>query len=143
MFVSDLINLFVAPFWKYLHIYFLSPYLVLFATSVCNICFVLSHLFVISICILFDLLKFCWPTWNSLTKILLWYGQNLKCTTFVIKATNLLVLTSCKHMPEEKHWVSNDSMTSTNVHFYKFCLQFLAYYYLRGRSQTTFTRGGG
>ena len=48
------------------------------------------HLFVISICILFDFPKFCWPTWNSLIKIILWYGQNLKCTTFVINSNNLL-----------------------------------------------------
>ena len=99
--VSHLINWFVAPFWKCLHIFSLPilscllPQCALFVLF-CQIC--LSSQFV-----------FClvWPsfvglhTWNFLTKIILRYDQNLKCTIFVIEATNLL-LSTCR---KKKKWV--------------------------------------
>ena len=88
---SDFINLFVAQLhFENVFMIFLSPYLVLFTISVL-FCHILSFQF------LFKMPKFCWPTRSSLTKIIVRYDQNLKCTIFFIKATNLLlVLSTCR-----------------------------------------------
>ena len=121
--VSDLINLFVPLLWKCLHIFFVSlsclvcylslQYLFCFVTFVC-------HLNLYSVWFAQVLLAHL-KLFNQ-NFIMVW--PKFKMHYFCHKSYQL----TCKHMPEEKHWVSNDSMTSTNVHFYKFCLQFLAYY---------------